>query len=235
MGSAAKGTIIRPIDDIDVLAVFSNSRGAWTNYRSDSRTFLYRIRRAYDGYNTQQVGARGQAVRVFYQSGGHVDVAPVFSAGDGVFKLPAGDGTWIDTAPVTATNWFLGKDAAVSYRLAPLVRLAKSWNREHSQWFRSFHLETVAASSFETIGTDYRTALTRLFEWAPSHLDVEDPGGRSGRLSTYWTSSARQSAVTALQLAATRGQRALDYEAAGNHTEAKRLWRLVLGEAFPLR
>lgn len=46
MGSAAKGTIIRPFDDIDVLAVFSNSGNAWTKYQLDSKSFIYRIRDA---------------------------------------------------------------------------------------------------------------------------------------------------------------------------------------------
>lgn len=85
MGSAAKGTIVRPIDDIDVLAVFSNANGAWNTYRFDSQAFLYRVRRAYNGLSTAQVGARGQAVRTFFKNGGHVDVAPVFSHGNDVY------------------------------------------------------------------------------------------------------------------------------------------------------
>jgi tRNA nucleotidyltransferase (CCA-adding enzyme) len=58
MGSAAKGTVVRPPDDIDVLASFSNEKNAWTKYRNDSQAFLYRIKRAYDGLVTAQVGAR---------------------------------------------------------------------------------------------------------------------------------------------------------------------------------
>lgn len=69
MGSAAKGTTVRPIDDIDVLAVFSNANGAWDSYRFDSQALLYRVRRAYSGLSTAQVGARGQAVRIFFKNG----------------------------------------------------------------------------------------------------------------------------------------------------------------------
>lgn len=104
MGSAAKGTIIRPFDDIDVLAVFSNAGNAWDKYQWDSKSFIYRIRDAYSGVSIQQVGTRGQAVRVFYESGGHVDVAPVFDASNGVYKLPNGTGGWIDTAPTVANQ-----------------------------------------------------------------------------------------------------------------------------------
>ena len=37
VGSAAKGTIVRPIDDVDILAIFSNTNNAWDKYRYDSQ------------------------------------------------------------------------------------------------------------------------------------------------------------------------------------------------------
>lgn len=233
IGSAAKGTIVRPIDDIDVMAVFSNSQNAWSKYRWDSRSFLYRIRQAYNGLEVAQVGARGQAVRVFFQSGGHVDVAPVFSHGNDVFGLPSGDGGWINTAPTTGNTWFTQRNAALSYNLAPTVRLLKKWNVAHSKRMRSFHLETVAGTVFSKLGSSRQQALTSFFQWAPNHLDVSDPGGQSGVLTSYLSWSARQDLVSALAAAADRSQKAVAAEAVGNHTEAKRLWRIVLGDGFP--
>jgi hypothetical protein len=234
MGSAAKGTIVRPIDDVDVLAVFSNANGAWDTYRSNSQAFLYRIRNAYDGLSTAQVGARGQAVRIFFKSGGHVDVAPVFAYGNDVFGLPKGDGGWINTAPNLANSWFAGRNAHLGYNLAPLVRLLKKWNVAHSKHIQSFHLETITAHTFDQLGTNYREALHKFFLWAPKHLDVSDPGGQSGSLSSYLSWNARVNLVAALNSAAERAGRALAAEADGNHAEAKRLWRIVLGEDFPI-
>lgn len=233
MGSASKNTIIRPFDDIDVLAVFSNINDAWDKYRSDSKSFIYRIRDAYDGLSIQQVGTRGQAVRVFYKTGGHVDVAPVFSAGNNVYKLPNGTGGWIDTSPTVANAWFNKRNQELNYHLAPVVRLAKAWNRAHSKHIRSFHLETVAAKVFSSLGSNYRDALTKFFEWAPNHLYVNDPGGQSGDLSGYLTWSGKQELLQALSSAADRAKKANDAEARGDHAEAKRLWRIVLGEGFP--
>src|SRR5699024_12380188 len=43
MRSASKNTIIRPLDDIDVLAVFSNVNNACDKYWNDSHAFIYRI------------------------------------------------------------------------------------------------------------------------------------------------------------------------------------------------
>lgn len=233
MGSAAKGTIVRPIDDIDVLAVFSNENGAWNTYRFDSQAFLYRVRRAYSGLSTAQVGARGQAVRIFFKNGGHVDVAPVFSHGNDLYGLPSGDGGWINTAPTVANAWFAMKHADLSYNLAPLVRLLKKWNNAHSKRFQSFHLETIAASTFNTLGSNRQNSLARFFEWAPSRLDVSDPGGQSGMLSSYLTWTSRQEIVQALNSASERARKANAAESRGDHDEAKRLWRIILGSEFP--
>jgi hypothetical protein len=93
-------TAIRSLDDIDVMALFRNKDDVFEKYRYDSRAFLYRIRNALNAKTRiQQVGARGQAVRLFYKDDLHVDIAPVFHwSGDG-YALPAGDGTWITTDP----------------------------------------------------------------------------------------------------------------------------------------
>lgn len=233
MGSAAKGTIIRPFDDIDVLAVFSNAANAWDKYRWDSKRFIYRIREAYAGVSIQQVGSRGQAIRVFYETGGHVDVAPVFDAGNGIYKLPNGTGGWIDTAPTFANEWFSTRNRELSYHLAPLVGLGKAWNRAHSKRMRSFHLETVAGTVFASLGSNYGDGLAKFFEWAPNCLSVNDPGGQSGDLSTYLTWTAREQLRQALSSAADRASKALAAEARADHAEAKRLWRIILGDDFP--
>lgn len=233
MGSAAKSTIVRPMDDIDVLAVFSNENNAWNTYRRDSRSFIYRVRRAYDGLESAQVGTRGQAIRVFFQQGGHVDIAPVFSHGNDVYGLPDGTGGWLNTAPTVANAWFLGRNAELGYNLAPLVRLLKKWNNAHSKRFRSYHLETVAATVFKTLGSNRQSGLASFFDWAPSHLDVMDPGGQSGSLSGYLSWLTRPDAVQSLRLAAERAHKARAAEAAGDHQESKRLWRIILGNEFP--
>lgn len=233
MGSAAKGTIVRPIDDIDVLAVFSNAKNAWNKYMWDSRSFLYRVRRAYDGIETAQVGARGQAVRVFFKTGGHVDVAPVFIHGNDVYGLPNGTGGWINTAPTVANSWFAGRNKDLGYNLAPMVRLLKKWNVAHSKRFQSFHMETVAAHAFSTLGSSRQGGLAKFFEWAPNWLDVSDPGGQSGSLSSYLSWTSRQELVQALNAASERAAKAQLAEIANNHEEAKRLWRIILGSSFP--
>ena len=98
---------------------------------------------------------------------------------------------------------------------------------------QSFHLETVAATAFSTLGASRQNGLASFFERAPRHLDVTDPGQQSGSLSSYLNWGARTELVTALGSAADRAKKALAAEAAGDHAEAKRLWGIILGSGFP--
>jgi hypothetical protein len=233
IGSAQKNTVIRPINDIDVLAVFSNENKAWDKYWNDSKAFIYRIRNIYDGYKTQQVGTRGQAVRVFYESGGHVDVAPVFYKGESIYQLPDGSGGWLLTSPTIANDFFAKRNQELNYHLAPMVRLLKSWNINHSKRLRSFHLETMVSSTFSSLGGNYRDALEKFFEWSPNHIGVVDPGGQSGDLSTYLSWNGKQEVVKALGAAQERAVKANAAEKDGDHAESKRLWKIILGDGFP--
>jgi hypothetical protein len=233
MGSASKGTIVRPMDDVDVLAVFSNQNNAWRTYQRDSQSFIYRVRRAYNGLEAAQVGTRGQAVRIFFKQGGHVDIAPVFLHGNDVYGLPDGTGGWINTAPTVANAWFNKQNSERGYNVAPLVRLLKKWNSAHSKQFRSYHLETIAATVFSTLGSNRQDGLMKFFEWAPNHFDVVDPGGQSGLLSNYFAWKSRVVAIQSLRSAADRAQKARSAEANGDHVESNRLWRIILGDGYP--
>ena len=46
IGSADRGTIVRPVDDVDVMAEFTNKDEVFEQYRRDSAAFLQRIRTA---------------------------------------------------------------------------------------------------------------------------------------------------------------------------------------------
>jgi len=190
IGSAGRDTIIRPIDDIDMLAVFDQR--AYDQYRNDSRAFLYRVRDALAGYEVEVVGARGQAVRLFYKSPPHVDIVPAVRRNLGGYLIPSGETDWwfgfykwLTTDPDEHARWMSEQNAALGYNLKPLVRLLKRWNRVHSAHLRSFHLEVMVANTFSTMSSNRRTASQKFFEWAGSCISVKDPAGHSGDLSNY--------------------------------------------------
>lgn len=233
LGSASKHTMITPVNDLDILAEFSFDVNAQWKYNSDSFAFITRIRNAYNGYRTQVVGTRGQAVRVFYQKYGHVDIAPVVRVNSTTYKLPDGKGGWIYTSPEVANDWFFTKHKQLDYRLKDLVKLAKKWNNEHSSRLSSFHLETMVAAMFSSLGTYQDLNLRDFFQYAPSWLDVNDPGGQSGVLSTYLTYNARNDTIRSLQAAYSIAVEARECEQNNDHATAIAKWRRILGADFP--
>lgn len=232
IGSAGKGTGIRPVEDVDVLAVFGNSSALYWRYWWNSRRFLYRVRDALAGHPVEVVGARGQAVRLFYKDGPYADIAPVLEKPGGGYRLPAGDRSWIDTNPLHHQKWLNERNAALGSHVKPVVKLVKAWNRTHSQHFRSFHLEVAVASAFDSLTGNYREAVAAWLD--RPHIGVCDPW-TGNSLAGYmpWYSDRRADVKRVLSSSAKRARDALDAEARGDHEEAIRLWRIILGEDFP--
>lgn len=233
LGSASKRTMITPVNDLDILAEFNLDITATWRYSTDSFAFITRIRNAYSGTKTQVVGTRGQAVRVFYQKFGHVDLAPVIRVNATTYKLPDGKGGWLYTSPEVANGWFFDKHKQLDYRLKDLVKLIKKWNSEHSSRLSSFHLETMAAAMFSSLGTYQDLNLKNFFQHAPSWLDVNDPGGQSGSLSGYLTYTARAEVIRSFEAAYDLAVEASKYESDGDHATAITKWRRILGSDFP--
>jgi hypothetical protein len=217
---------------VDVLALFGNAQAVFDKYRWDSKKFLYRVKNALDGYRVEVVGARGQAVRLFYKSGPHADIAPVLPVTGGGYYLPAGDGSWISTNPDHHESWLNERNTALGYQVKPMIKLGKAWNRAHSSWFRSFHLEIAVATAFSSIGGNYPKALALWFK--NPNISVSDPWTGQA-LDSYmpFLSTRRQSATSVLSSSAERADSALAAEGSGNHQEAIRLWRIILGSEFP--
>lgn len=117
--------------------------------------------------------------------------------------------------------------------LTPMVKLVKRSNRTHSGHFGSYQIEVMTATMFARLSGDYRNAMKCFFEWAPKFFDVNDPAGYGGSLGAGMTNSVRSLARSRLGDAKARADKALAAEAAGNHAEAKRLWKIELGDEFP--
>jgi hypothetical protein len=234
MGSAGRDTIIRPLDDVDVLAIFDNTDGIFERlYRYDSKKFLYRVRDALNGYQVQVVGARGQAVRLFYKAAPHVDIAPVFQWSGGGYALPNGSGGWLTTDPYAHHDWIAERQKTLDYRLKPMVRMLKRWNNVHSKHLKGFHLEVMVATVFSSLSGDSRDACEKFFQWAQNWLSVNDPAGHGGDLSSYLTWTTRTAVITNLESARQRAAKANAAERSGDHAEAIRLWRIIFGDEFP--
>lgn len=238
IGSAARATLIRPINDVDAFAVFDD-RKVWSDYQFDSKKLLYRVREALTGLKVETVGSRGQAVRLFYNQDPHVDITPAFpwyvsgrSGMDG-YVIPRGDGGWQRTDPFRQNELLAARHRALNGRLRPLVRLLKRWNSVHSSRIGSFHLERVVQATFSQLGGDVGDSIYKFFLWGANHLHVDDGPGHSPDLAAGFTTNQEQAIKQGFLNASIQAQRALSAEIEGEVPEALRQWKIVFGDEFP--
>lgn len=233
IGSAGRGTMIRPPDDVDVMAVFDPGR-VWPTYQFNSTTFITRVRRTLSAHTTvAQVGTRGQAVRLFYSSGAAVDVAPVFPRQGGGFLLPDGAGGWLATDPIAHERWSSQRNVELNSQMKAMVRMLKAWNRAHSNRLKGFHLEVMVGSVFSSLGNDSRAATQIFFEHAGSKLRITEPAGHGGDLATYLSGNQEAAVRRSFISSALRVRSARQAEARRDPKESIRLWRIVYGSEFP--
>lgn len=238
IGSVGRNTTVRPIDDVDVFAVFDDST-VWSDYRGDARKLLYRVRDTLNKKYNVKVGSRGQAVRLFFDESPNVEIVPAFTVDTGGYCIASGKtdfwgaGKWQLTDPYVHERFLSRRNEELEGNLKRLTRFLKRWNTVHSRRFSSFHLEMVVQATFKTISKNSRENCHRFFEWAPEHLDVQDPAGYSGNLASGLDFFRRMEVKNSLKSECDRSAKALEAEAKGDHAEAIRLWRITFGNEFP--
>lgn len=233
IGSVDRQTIIRPLHDVDLLAVFKGGLSTFAVRFFGSGAFITSVRNALNDSSAAIVGTRGQAVRIFYANPPWVDVAPVFPRPAGGYTLPDGHNGWLATDPDFHKRWVGEQNARLGRQLKPLARLIKRWNRVHSERLSSFHIEVMVANTFNSIGTNHRQAAAMFFGSGASHLHSRDPAGHSGDLASKLTSAQQQAILQSFTSASQRAGRALQAERRGDHAEAIRLWTIIFGNEFP--
>ncbi|HEU5403155.1 MAG TPA: hypothetical protein VFU86_17495 [Terriglobales bacterium] len=235
IGSLGRNTATNPVADIDLMTVLDvDGWPVWTKYWWSSSDFLYRVRTAVNGESkVKKVGARGQAVRIFYADGLVVDVAAMVKCGPSEYRIPSGSGWWLSTNPIQHESYLNERNKKLTGDLKKVARFVREWNRAHGSRLASFHLEMLVAHTFDELGVNSRTALRFFFDQGRRNLSAHDPAGYSGNLSRYLSWDEKSEARASLKAARDRADLALGAEEQGNHKEAIRLWGIILGDSFP--
>jgi hypothetical protein len=230
IGSAGRDTMIRPLDEVDIFAVFSAANGAWKRFRWDSRDLLLCVRNAIGGERVQTIGSRGQALRVVYDSPPDVHLVPAFDHPRAGYVIPDRVGGWLPTRPERHASWMV--DAGP--RVISAVRLLKVWNRVCGSHLRSFHLEALAGRALVGRGLNTRQGLAEVFRHMDeSGFSVTDPADVGGDVASYLQPDDVAALEDAARLARGYSARAVDAELLGDHAEAVALWGAIFGPEFP--
>jgi hypothetical protein len=241
-GSYQRSTMIAPLSeaDIDIFVVldpryfyhYNNQNGGPAGLLDWVKRILLKT---YTG--TPDISRNGQAVTIRFTDF-TVDVVPGFNRRDGGYLIPNSiRQSWLSTDPKKHVELVSASNAAHKGDLVPLIKMLKSWNRAHSKFFRSFHLEVLALSVLNNVTiNDFASGARFFFDKARPLISVkvQDPAGYGDDIGSYISGQEMiNEAVGKLQLGWERAVRAQQFAANGNNRAAIDMWRLNFGDYFP--
>lgn len=242
-GSYKRNTMIAPLKeaDIDIFVVLANKY--YHNYNNGQnggqaglldllrRTLLRTYTR------TPHIARDGQAVTIHFNDF-LVDVVPGFHAqGGGYIIANSIKQEWISTNPVRHVELISNSNQAHEYKLVPLIKMIKAWNRNTGNFFHSFHLEVLALEIMKTVViSDYPSGARYFFDKGRSLISKHnpDPAGSQEDIGAYINTTEKvNTAVSKFETAYNRAIKAEDYAMRGYTQHAIEQWRLIFGDYFP--
>lgn len=153
-----------------------------------------------------------------------------------VYDIADCSGGWMRASPDAHNEYVSAQDKRLGGKVKPLIRFIKAWKFARDVPISSFYLELRVAkyaSGEKTIvyDIDVKNILSTLRDC--SLASMQDPAGVSGYISACRSEVQRQDALSKLNSAATRAEKARDAAVAGKVSDAFDWWRLLYDSWFP--
>ncbi|OSZ79900.1 hypothetical protein CAP36_01130 [Chitinophagaceae bacterium IBVUCB2] len=151
-GSYERDTNIRPLDDIDIFAVLK--RDDWKDEYDqlpNPQSVLSKFKNYLNGLNDykDKVSQNRPCVTIEL-SDKDFDILPSFELVGGGYEIPNHDlKSWIKTYPELLSSDLEATHKKCDYKLKPLIKVIKYWNRDKGKLIPSFHIEEVAINIFK--------------------------------------------------------------------------------------
>ena len=238
IGSFGNGTSISGYSDVDYLA--SLARDTLTN---DSTYSLTKVRNSLDGrfpYTGVRVSCPAVVVPFGTTKSETTEVVPAdYINDDGghyVYDIADCKGGWMRASPDAHKSYVSRIDEKLGGKVKPLIRFVKAWKCYRDVPISSFYLELRVAkyASGETsiiYDIDVKRILCQLRDCKLA--DMQDPMGVSGYIPACKTQALYQDAVSKLDTAATRAEKAREATDKQNIADAFEMWRLLYNYEFP--
>lgn len=239
-GSFGFGTSICGFSDVDYFAAIPRD-----NLSQNSSYTLQRVRDALQArFPTTPVSVRTPAVAVFFGGGEQVtEVVPadylsesIGYGGYRIYDIPDGNSGWVNSSPDKHKGWIRQLDAKYSGKIKPLIRFVKAWKYYMNVPINSFYIELrVAKYASEQDRIVYSIDLLYFLKQLLNCglASIQDPMGISGLVPSCATPNQKDDALSKLNTAVTRAEKALSNEEAGYIKEAFDWWALLFGGKFP--
>ena len=241
IGSFGNGTSISGYSDVDYLACLPRDR-----LTTSSTYSLGKVRDALD-FRFPNTGVRVNCPAVCCPFGWlateQTEVIPadqmrdsngyqVYDIADGA----GGAGGWMKTSPDAHNAYVHAIDNKLNCKVKPLIRFIKAWKYFRDAPVSSFYLELrtakyAAGENAIVYEIDVKNILKMLFDGGLASM--QDPMGISGYIPACSTENKRQEAMSKLETALIRAEKARDAAYKEKFSEAFDYWRLLYNNEFP--
>ncbi len=235
-GSIPKFTALKGQADLDVMVALHY--GKHIKDKTPTRV-LQDVRDALAEWRT---GARknGQAVTLYYTTWPNVDIVPVSRVvnDDGTvahYNVPdSNTDTWIPSRPKLHASNIESKASDCGFNFRRIIKMIKHWNKVHSDYLQSYHIEVLAQKVFDTNLDDTPWHVFQFFEKARPLLTT-NLWHELGYADNYLSWSDRQEVLKRFDTAINRSRDAWHktYRDAQDHKSAIEIWRQIFGDKFP--
>lgn len=229
-GSLKHGTGVKWFSDADYLAVLKGERPTATRALDKVKEALQ------DKYPNTTIQIRRPAVVCKFANGDEtVEIVPAYPAVGGGYWIP--DPTnydWMKTFPKDHNSYVNeqnNKHSGASVKA--LARLLKTWKYKRSVPISSCYLEMRSA---KYLGAEKYVDLIEDIYYILKNLKnnqlaaMNDPTGLGSRFTAYSSETNKQDALSKLDRALGRAEKAKDFAAEGKHTEAIEQLSLLFGQ-----
>jgi hypothetical protein len=250
-GSYARHTKTKPLKDIDIFFVMSESE---KKYRSKAPSVVIDeyFKALVSEYGDKAVRKQSRSVNVDFGIVADVDdntdyrvlsvdVVPAFEDGKN-YEIPDDDiGKWIKTNPEIHADKATAAHQAFSGEWKGLVRMVKYWNNNAKHGEKpvkpSFLIEVMALQCLHggwqarfdyEIQAFFSTLADRILDEWP------DPAGLGPPISAGMDATRKARARSLLLIASREATIAIDHVRQGRTGEALKAWRALFGTKFPL-
>lgn len=238
IGSFGNGTSISGYSDVDYLA--SLARESLT---SNSTYSLGKVRDSLDD-RFPNTGVRVSCPAVVVPFGNSrsetTEIVPADyikeEGGHYVYDIPDCRGGWMRASPDAHNSYVAEINNKLGGKVKSLIRFIKAWKCYRDVPISSFYLELRVAKyatgeSSIIYEFDVKRILCQLRDCGLA--DMQDPMGVSGYIAPCKTQALYEDAMSKLNTAAARAEKARDAAQRENIAEAFEYWRLLYNNQFP--
>ncbi len=140
---------------------------------------------------------------------------------------------WLKSKPKRHSNNIDSKSSTCGSSFRKIIKMIKWWNKKHSSFLQSYHIEVMALKVFNSNLSDISWDVFSYFNEA-SNLIKYPLWHEDSFCDNYLAYQKRESATQRLETARDKARDAW-YKTTGNddHEGAIKIWRQIFGEKFP--